>query len=311
MKLIFSPFLLVCVLLLHSCTRQDKEELVFYTSPAATTPQIPFWYSVKTNLVRSKPTIRTETWRDMDFLSALILSGKGDIWLGHTEAFARAYLKGAPLVYLAVTGQRKFYIISSDPQVTSVDKIVKKKIFYAPRGGAILPLLSFLLNKTGCEFIGMEPLSLVSEIKRGQLITAVLPEPNLTLLLEDIKNLKIIGNVEELVATTLGLKNRTLPLAGIAVNKNLTMTKPVFVQELRNGILIGGALLRNASPEYVLDFLPNEFFSYIPRGLIEKSLSRDLISAENAKDRKREIVQYLKIVAPDINNIDDDFFYQQ
>ena len=105
----------------------DLPTLVFHTTGLATTPQIPFWAGVASGEITALCNIRLNLWKDLDSLRAILLAGKGDLWLGHSEGFAQAALHDAPVTLLVVSGWRKFYFLSRAPGDTCLASLAGPK----------------------------------------------------------------------------------------------------------------------------------------------------------------------------------------
>ena len=89
--------------------------LSIYTTGQATTPQMPLWKALAEQDLGFTPEIHY--WKNLGDLRGALLAGKGDIWVGHVDGFAQAALRGAPVRIVAVTGWRKFYILTSRPDI--------------------------------------------------------------------------------------------------------------------------------------------------------------------------------------------------
>ena len=86
--------------------------LTFYTTPGATAPQLPFWAAYQSGELGKLFNLKIVTWKNTEQLKSFVLGGVGDLWLGHTEGFALAKKRGAPVKLFVISGWKKFYFVS-------------------------------------------------------------------------------------------------------------------------------------------------------------------------------------------------------
>ena len=290
---------------------------VLYTNPGATTPQIPLWAAFREGGLETVFDLDVKEWRSAGQLQSLLLAGKGDIWVGHVDGFARARHLGAPVVLVAVTGWRKMSIVSTDPAVSGVDSFLGGVLPFAPVGSPAVTILEALLGDRGGEirFDPHEPKQLALKMVRGDAESALLPEPLVTVLLGKIKSLRVVCNLEDLYATLSGGKAR-MPLAGIAVHERLTTAEPERVSALLSMMKTAAAQLER-TPEKAPEMLPEAYAEFVPRDVVRASLARDLILVEGAWEVREEVVRYLSVVAPELGleagmtaEFEDAFFWR-
>lgn len=289
--------------------------VVLYTNPGATTPQIPLWAALGRDGLGGMFDVEMREWRSPGQLQSLLLAGKGDIWVGHVDGFARARARGAPVALLAVTGWRKMSVVSTDPAVTGVESFLDGRLAFAPVGSPAVTVMQALLGDRAdrIEFEPHEPKQLALKMVRGDVTSALLPEPLVTVLLKKVDGLRVVCSLEDLYASLTGGRAR-MPLAGIAVHERLVRTEPERLAALLRAMTSAADRLTR-TPEQAAAVLPDAFAEFVPHDIVLASLERDIILVERAADVKEEIVRYLRIVAPDLRaetgdglTVDDAFF---
>ncbi len=273
--------------------------LDIYTSGGATTPQLALFAAIREGDLKTLFNFRIHLWKNPDDLLSNVMAGKGDLWIGHTEGFAIARMKGAPVQMLVFTSFHKFYILSSI-NVSGWRDLTSSKVAYAPPGSPAFALMQRVMEKTSVELI-LEPYQgreLELLIASGKVKTAILPEPLVTLMLTKNSKLKVVANVEELFCSVTDTSD-SLPIAGIAVNESTARKFPEKIAQLQKIILKRTGLLKLEGKK-AARYFPEYFQKYIPPAIVEQSLERDTISAEKGSDMKTELGNYLNAVYPEI-----------
>lgn len=274
--------------------------LLFYTSISATCPQMPLLSAQKSGALSPVCTLDIKLWKNQDDLRGVLLAGQGDIWLGSTETFARAAKLGAPITLLAITGWRKFYLVSRDPARQGFEDFAGRNLHYAPVAAPVGSLLHSLetAGLPGLRLLGVEPRQLGLMLLRGQVDSAVLPEPQVSVLMEKDSRLRVLTGVAELAGRLTGSPPR-IPWAGLAVHTRLIREHPGKVGRLVEILVDEGHVLAG-DPERGISSLPAEIVAAVGRDLIRRSIERDLILVEPADDVRGEIVAHLRLTAPDL-----------
>lgn len=281
-------------------TPAERPILSVYTTGQATTPQMPLWSALATQDLGFAPEIHY--WKNLADLRGLLLAGKGDIWVGHVDGFAQAARLGAPVRLLVVTGWRKFFFLSSRPDVHTFADLKKipanEPIASTPPGSPGVAVMRALEAHGGprLAYQPLEPRQLSLEAMRGSLDLVLAPEPMVTLLLEKNPALRVVGGVEEEYGKMTG-GEPVLPLAGIAVNTRTLKRYPGLEKRLSTALLAEEKPLL-AHPEQGLAQLPEEFATFIAPELVRKSLSRDIIRVRSAKAARPLIETYLGMIYP-------------
>ncbi|MBN2451258.1 MAG: hypothetical protein JXR77_12765 [Lentisphaeria bacterium] len=275
-------------------------ELVVYTNPGTTTPQLPLWCAVREGTLQGRVQLQTRLWKTAAHLQSVLLAGEGDLWVGHVDGFARARERGAPVVLLAVTGWRKFALLSCDDSVQGFADFAGHSLPYAPMGCPSVDILRAVMGEPGgtIDFEPHEPKQLALKMLKGSARAALLPEPLVTTLLEKIPSLRVVANVEDEYARINGGLPR-MPIAGIAVHQRLADADPALLQSLLAAMQEAAEALRR-DPALVTRVLPAEFAEFVPPETVVASLSRDVIHVEPAQAVAGEVEKYLRIVTPEI-----------
>ncbi len=277
--------------------------LILYTAVTATTPQIPLWAAIEKGWAQGRK-LDVRYWKNLDDLRGVILAGRGDIWLGNLEGFAQAAQRGAPVTLVAVTGWKKFYFLTTDPDVTDFDSLTralqqkKAALTVTPADSPALGVLEEMRKRGGPSFDihSAAPQQATLELLRGDIAYALLPEPTLSILLAKKPGLRRIASLEEEFARRFGGPAR-LPMIGIAVNTRLLDEEPELVRSLVSAMQEQAARLA-ADPTAALAVLPPEARDQAGAEILRASLAHDLILALPAWEVRPEIEAFLSMVAP-------------
>ncbi len=279
--------------------------LTFYTTGSATTPQMPFWAAISSGEILESCNIRVQFWKNLDDLRALLLAGKGDLWLGHTEGFAQAHGAGAPVQLLFISGWRKFFLVSTDEQVESLETFRGRELPYAPHGSPAVAVLR-ALQRDGRESIAFkpyEPQQLALMLLSGRLESALVPEPLVTSLLAKVEGLRVVESVEDVYGRSTDGPAR-MPIAGMAVNTRTAEKHPRVIEKIMAAVLEeAGKMQRN--PQAGVDALPDTFEVFMTKDKILESLERDIVLVVPAVEAREEIRTYLGFLMPErVSDVD-------
>lgn len=270
----------------------DLPVLTFYTTGLATTPQIAFWHAVDKGRILEKCNIKVILWKNLDDLRGILLAGKGDLWLGHTDGFVQAARRGAPVRLMITTGWRKFYLVSTRAAPARFNEFYGDSLAFAPPGSPAIPILRHILpDRQKIIFLSHEPRQLAVKLIQGDITSALVPEPLVTTLLEKVPGLKQGQSLEDLYGRYTKGPAR-MPIAGLAVNAATADRYPKLIAFLAKEILASALVLSN-DPAQGIASLPTAFESFVSRDLIRKSLTRDLFLAQKSYEIRDEIRQYL------------------
>lgn len=285
----------------QSAPSGGRATLAVYTSGQATTPQMPLWRALAEGDLDFEPDIRY--WKNLDDLRGALLAGKGDIWVGHIDGFAQAALRGAPVRLVCVTGWKKFFLLTSRPDITSFDDILRlpahTEIASAPPHspavavlraleGAGLPRFNYAPHEAG---------QLSLKVMRGDADLLLLPEPLVTALLAKVPGLRVVASVEEEYGRLTG-GEPLLPIAGIAINTGTLARHPGLDRQIEAALRRQEQPLLD-DPESGLAVLPAEFEQFIDPEIVRGSLARDVIRVRSAAESEAMIRDYLGMVFPE------------
>lgn len=280
---------------------EGRATLSIYTTGQATTPQMPLWKALAEGDLAFAPDIRY--WKNLDDLRGTLLAGKGDIWVGHIDGFAQAAMRGAPIRLVCVTGWKKFFILTSRPDIRTFDDIVRlpegTEIATAPPHSPAVAVLHSLegVGLPRFNYAPHEPKQLSLKAMRGDADLLLLPEPLVTALLAKAPNLRMVASVEEEYGRMTG-REPLLPMAGIAVNTKTLALHPDLDERLAAAMRKQEQPLLD-DPESGLATLPLEFEQFIGPEIVRASLARDIIRVRSAAESETLIREYLGMVFPE------------
>lgn len=288
--------MLACILFASCKPSVDNAgKIVVWANPTATTPVLPLYALKRTDM-------EFREWNSTMAFQSLLLSGDGEIWVGHLEGFARAYAHGAPLRLLAVTGWRKWQILSKRAKAEFPKDFQVDGIAFAPSEGAGLFLLKALLREQGVD-MEVRPMEMrVALLKAldGRLDSLMLPEPFATTLMAKDAGFRRIGSLEEYYGRC---RNRAdeVPWAGIAVNSKWADSHPEEVDGILADIVENGSLLSGMKASDIAEFWPSEKAEStgISREAVASALEYDKVKVVAAEDMVEDIREFLQVIVPD------------
>ncbi len=320
MSRLFLNILVFCALALTFCTSSahsgeveeirgaNSLQLEFFTTPLATTPQLPFWRAISAGDFEGIASFNPIYWKNLDDLRSLLLAGKGDVWLGHVEGFAQAALRGAPVTLLAVTGWRKFYILTSRDDLQTMEDVLAlpngERMSVTPPQSPGLAVLKALQGKGVPDFLYTlhEARQLAMETMRGRVNLLMAPEPTVTRLLIKAPQLRVVASVEELYGAKTG-SEPYLPIAGFGVRTDLCRSNPELCNTLSEALVKrGGELVDDPIPG--VEALPESFSGFFSRETVLASMERDVVRVRLARDCRKEVLTYLGMVYPQVFDVD-------
>jgi len=306
-----------CFLVLHTASDEIFTEgnnpaiptLDLYTAGTTTTPQLALFAGIAHGEVAGIFNLRIHLWKNPDELLANVLAGKGDIWIGHTEGFAMARKRRAPVQILAFTSFRKFFIITSE-KLKNWKDLDSQTVAYSPPGSPAVPLMEIIMKKSSVKIM-LEPhetkeLSLLMAL--GRIKAAILPEPIVSHFISRNKNFSVMACVEDLFVMETG-HNGSLPVAAIAVNEITARKYRGKIAKLQS-VIINQSKKIASEGEKASVYFPSYLYEYISKDSVSESLKRDRPSARYGDEVRDDLMAYLRIVHPDlfsgINPIDTD-----
>jgi NitT/TauT family transport system substrate-binding protein len=258
-----------------------------------------------------------EEWKTLDDLRGLVLAGKGDVWVGHLEAFGRAAAKGAKVELLAVTAWKKFWFLSApwpgeeggagqaypaDP--AGLARLLAARglpLYAAPQSGPATGVLARIASLGGPSFrVESLPLQQVLlELASGRARAALIPEPGVSAALARNPGLRIAGSLEEEHARIAGGPAR-LPQAGVAADADFARGNPALVEELLALMASGAEACAGLGPEEAARRLPPTLRRNMGDAVLAASLARDPVLSVRASEAEEEIRGFLCVAAPEL-----------
>jgi NitT/TauT family transport system substrate-binding protein len=292
------------------------EPLTVYTAMTATTAQLPLLGAID----RGWPTgskVKIAYWKNLEDLRALVLTGQGDVWVGHLETLARAASRGAPVSLVAVTVWRKFYFVSMvlpigpggataypDDTASLLKSAAALKLLVtsAPQNSPQADLLAALKKYHG-DFPtdSLPPQQLILELKTGRRHIALLPEPMVSMAIMSNPDLKVIGSLEEEYSKCFGGPS-LIPQAGVAVNRNLAAKTPEIVDELSQLMTQTVKELEGKPAKDLASLFPPEVQKAVGIDVLEASLDREPLIIKTAAQAQEGIAWFLSQAAPELNS---------
>ncbi len=274
----------------------DLPTLTFYTTGLATTPQLAFWHAVNQGSILERCNIRVCLWKNLDDLRGILLAGKGDLWLGHTDGFVQAARRGAPVQLMITSGWRKFYLVSRDPGKIRFADFRGNTLAVAPPGSPAMPVLEKMMGKEDKQisFVSHEPRQLAMKLAKGMVDAAVLPEPLVSVILGKVNDLVPGENLESAYGRFCGGEPR-MPIAGLAVNAGTAEKYPGLIRFIEGEILDHSRQIQD-HPREAVRTLPAQFRSFVREEAVVRSLDRDLVFAARSLDVKAEIMDYVFLI---------------
>ncbi len=249
-------------------------------------------------------------WKTLDDLRGIILSGKGDMWVGHLEGFAQAARRGAPVTLAAVTGWKKFYLVGTDGKAPLSSSILEEvsadlrqrglPLPIAPHDSPAASIMESMAARGGPRFTlaPMPAQQVMLEMLRGKYPYAILPEPLVSTLAAKKKEIRVLASLEEEYARHFGGEKR-LPWVGIAFHKDFVARNPAFMDSFLRSLRQAATDLKgNAAAS--ADALPEQVVSMLGRAVLLDSLQRDMVFVMPAGDARREIESFLRTTLPDL-----------
>lgn len=273
--------------------------LDLYTYGTVTTPQLALYAGISSGEAGRLFNIRVHLWKNPDELLACVLTGKGDLWIGHTEGFAMARKRGAPVQILVFTSYRKFFIITSG-EARDLKSIDGNTVAYSPPGSPAVPLMEIVMKKESVN-LRLEPheakeLSLL--MSAGKIKTAILPEPLVSMFISGNKHFSVVACVEDLFNRATG-HHGALPVAAIAVNSITALKYRNGMTKLRD-IIVRQSRIIASEGEKASEYFPRYFEDYVPRDIVSESLKRDKPLARYGDEVREDLMVYLEAVHPEL-----------
>ncbi|MDR3134662.1 MAG: hypothetical protein LBU69_01055 [Deltaproteobacteria bacterium] len=291
-----------------------NKPLTVYTAMTATTAQLPLLGAIKKGWPEGSQ-LKVEYWKNLEDLRALVLAGKGEVWVGHLETLSRAAARGAPVSLVAVTVWRKFFFVSAPLPIgpggaqahpANVGDLLAAAaknnlaVTMSPQNSPQANLLNELKDIHGQFPVdSLPPQQLALELIRGQRLIALMPEPMASAASLKDPNLKIIGSLEEEYSKNFG-GDGFLPQAGVAVNLSLATGSPETVASLIRLMTATVEELRGKPVADKIALFPPDAQEALGLPVLEATLGLEPLIIKSAAEAKGEVEDFLLLVTPEL-----------
>ncbi|MCC6933535.1 MAG: hypothetical protein IT292_09805 [Deltaproteobacteria bacterium] len=280
-----------------------------YTALSATSPQLPFWLAVKSGELSKLANFEVKTWKSGEQLKTLALKGKGDFWVGHSDAFARVRKSGGPVKMALISTWKKFYLLGpARPGIFAWKDLNNQSVIVSPPTSPAGALLKYITKRNNLQLnLTFRELDHIFHVLQQDNQSYVLvPEPFASLIETKSAHLKILKNIESEFsdsAIQLGL-----PVAGIAINENTYKQQKDVIDKIIN-LMLSASLSVDKSENTLIQAIPEHYIAAIPMEINKLSLARETFVARRASDVRAEIKNYLTLLDETGNYYDsiDDF----
>jgi NitT/TauT family transport system substrate-binding protein len=292
---------------------QEDKPIIVYTAQTATTAQLPLMAAIKAGWPGEGATVKVKYWKNLDDLRALALAGKGDVWVGHVEALARAAAATAPVTLIEITAWRKFFLISlplpfkkgaDERHPRSVEELVQYSLENGLRLGSSPPNspMTALLRRLGGDGLAIDslpPQQLILELSSGKRSAGMLPEPMASVAALKNPRIAVVGSLEQAYASQFGGPDWQ-PQAAVAVNRAFLERSPALVASLVEMMGPLAEELAKAGPKEAAAALPLETIEAIGLEALKNSLEREIIKAVPASEIRQDVESFLRQAAPEL-----------
>ncbi len=171
-----------------------------------------------------------------DILIAKLLSGELDIATVPTNAAAKVYNKGIDYKLAASSIWGVMYGVGTDTSITSVKDLAGKEVHSIGKGVTPDVITRFLLEAEGIDpeegvaiQYGQPPTELAQMMVAGKVDLAVLPEPFVTMVTMQNKDMKVLFDLQEEYNAQVGQGADNLAQTSIVVKGDLLTENRDFV----------------------------------------------------------------------------------
>jgi len=262
--------------------------------------------------------LELKIWKTPDEAVAMISSGQANMALLPVSLGATLYNKGIPIKLVAMSTWKAFYLVGTKYDVSSIKDLRGKEIYTSFGPGQTGDVIMRYFFKKYDLKIGKDVVikyannpEIVALMASGKIEYALLPEPFVSLALFKVKNSKILVDIQEEWAKTLGLKKERIPISGIFARddflKNYPQVFEKFMEAYEKSL---NWLFENEdkATEYVSKVMGN-FPVKVLKDAMKNSLF-EFISSKNCKEEVKLYFNELTKVEPKLlGGIPDESFF--
>jgi len=183
-----------------------------------------------------KYIVEYEIMPSPDVLIAKLLSGELDIATVPTNAAAKVYNKGIDYKLAATSIWGVMYGVGTDTSITSVKDLAGKEVHSIGKGVTPDVITRFLLEAEGIDpeegvtiQYGQPPTELAQMMVAGKVELAVLPEPFVTMVTMQNKDMKVLFDLQKGYNAQVGEGSDNLAQTSIVVKGDLMTENSEFV----------------------------------------------------------------------------------
>ncbi|NLX89043.1 MAG: ABC transporter substrate-binding protein [Syntrophomonadaceae bacterium] len=273
---------------------------------------------IESGEVKGPVTVKVSYWKTNDEAVGLLTGNQTDFAILPVTLAANLYANQQDLMLVGVHEWKVFYLLARQGVEFTDWTSLKGQTLYMPVGkGQTVDVLSRLgLIKAGLtpeqdvKFVYAPPQEIVSLFKSGKIDFAALPEPFVTLAMQDNAG-HIVLDFQEYWGEVAGVEPR-VPIAGLFVKKDYAAQNPQVVKDVAQMLADSTEwCLANTDRaiEVAQDTLP------LPAPVMKASLERTEFKYIPAAQCRGEVDQYLKTIQeidPEaIQQIPDQGFYSE
>ncbi len=246
--------------------------------------------------IKTQVPLKIDFWKNMDQITADIVSNKADILLLPVSFGATLYAKGYKIKLAAITLWKGFYILGTK-NISSIKSI---KEIYTPQGKGqtadvmIRYLMSKERLKEGKDYIikYATPQTILALMASNKINFALLPEPFVSLVLFKVHNAKILFTMRDLWNKKVG---GSVPITGVFITENALKKYPIEIGEAVSAIKTSVTFAQNNPNKAVKLSLP--YLKGLPEKVLQESMKRMTLKFNYAYSVKNIINNYISIMS--------------
>jgi len=173
----------------------------------------------------------------------LVATGQGEFLITGLNVGAKAYVKGLPIQLVNVATWQLDYVLARDSSISSWADLVGKRVNIPLQGGPVDFLFMYLIEKEGLKptqftFVYAPPVQAVQLLQLGQIDAAVLPEPQVTMVLNADPHARIAIDIQkEWAKWHRGAAD--IPYVGLFINKTWADANPALAEQIAQAYVQG------------------------------------------------------------------------
>lgn len=252
---------------------------------------------IHSNNVESKTPLQVEFWKNTDEAIALLAGDDVNFAILPVSLAANIYANNIEIALLGVHEWKVFYLLAAEDSSFESWKSLKDHNVYLPhgRGQTVDILLRSALMEAGLnpdqdlDLLYAPPQEIVKMVKTGKADFAALPEPFVSLCMQNSKN-RIVMDFQKYWEKSTNMSPR-IPVAGLFVKKDFLQEHPDKCRDIAE-TLANSTSWGNDNTDTVIE-LTNEILP-IPAPVMKKALTRIDFNYVPVQDCQTEVEFFLK-----------------